>query len=278
VRITPRFPETFGLSLTAGRTFSDRDDRQAPKVAVISESIAKRYFPGQTAVGRRFCFCDRFATTNDAIEIVGVVRDVRYGSLRDASPFTVYIPIEQQPPSRRGDLHVRTHGDPRVMAAQVQEAVRRFNPQIRMVHMTTLDRLVEDSIVQDRLLALLSAAFAVLALVLAAVGLYGITAYGVHRRTNEIGVRMALGASRSDVQWMVLREVLLLVTAGAAVGIPASIAASGLVRSLLFGLTPTDSVTVAGATFVLIVVAALAGYLPARRATRIDPMAALRVE
>ena len=278
VRITPRFPETFGLSVAAGRTFSDQDDRHAPKVALVSESIAKRYFPGQNAVGRRFCFCDRFATSSDAIEIVGVVRDVRYGSLRDASPFTVYLPIEQQPPSRRGDLQVRTHGDPRGMAAQLQEAVRRFNPQIRVAHMTTLERLVEDSIVQDRLLAMLSTAFAVLALVLAAVGLYGITAYGVHRRTNEIGVRMALGASRGDVQWMVLREVLLLVTAGAAVGIPASIVASGLVRSLLFGLTPTDPVTVASATFVLVLVAALAGYLPARRATRIDPMAALRVE
>lgn len=278
VRITPRFPETFGLSLIAGRTFSDRDDRHAPKVAIVSDSIARRYFPGQSAVGRRFCFCDRFAIANETIEIVGVVRDVRYGSLRDMSPFTVYLPIEQQPLSRRSDLHVRTQGDPRVMAAQVQDAVRRFNPQIRMAHTTTLERLVEDSIVQDRLLAMLSTAFAALALVLAAVGLYGITSYGVHRRTNEIGVRMALGASKGDVQWMVLREVLLLVTAGAAVGIPASIAASGLVRSLLFGLTPTDPVTVAGATFMLIVVAALAGYLPARRATRIDPIAALRVE
>ena len=277
IRITPRFPETFGLSLIAGRTFGDRDDRHAPKVAIVSESIARRYFPGQNAVGKRFCFCDRFATA-DAVEIVGVVRDVRYGSLREASPFTVYLPVEQQPPSRRADLHVRTQGDPGAMAAQVLEGVRRLNPEIRIAHITTLERLVEDSIVQDRLLSTLSTAFALLALVLAAIGLYGSTSYSVHRRTNEIGVRVALGASVGSVQWMVLREVLLLAIAGAAVGLSASLAASGLVRSLLFGLTPTDPMTIAGGTVTLMLVAALAGYLPARRATRIDPIAALRVD
>jgi ABC-type antimicrobial peptide transport system permease subunit len=153
------------------------------------------------------------------------------------------------------------------MAAQVQNAVRSFNPQIRIVHTTTVERLVEDSIVQDRLLAVLSTAFAVVALVLAMVGLYGMTSFGVHHRTNEIGVRMALGASAGDVQSMILREILWLVTAGAAIGIPASLVASGLVRSLLFGVTPMDPVTIAGATSVLILVAALAAYLPARRAS-----------
>ena len=278
VRITPRFPETFGLSLIAGRTFSDRDDRRAPRVAIVSESIAKRYFPGENPVGRRLCFCSRFTDADpDAIEIVGVVRDVRYGSLREVSPFTVYLPVEQQPASHRSDLHVRTEADPRQMAAQVQDVVRRFNPQIRMTHTTTLERLVEDSIIQDRLLAALSTASALLALMLAVVGLYGITSYGVQRRTNEIGVRMALGASPDAVRWMVLREVLWLATAGAAIGIPAALAASGLVRSLLFDLTPIDLVTIAIATSVLILVAAMAGFFPARRATRIDPIAALRV-
>jgi ABC-type antimicrobial peptide transport system permease subunit len=198
--------------------------------------------------------------------------------LREASPFTVYLPVEQQSPSHRANLEVRTLADPRVMTAQVQEEIRRFNPQIRVVHTTTLERLVEESIVQDRLLARLSTWFAVLALLLAAVGLYGITSYDVHRRTNEIGLRMALGASKGNVQWMVLREVLVLVIAGAAVGIPAALAAARIVEGLLFNLTPTDPVTVAGATVTLILVAALAGYVPARRATRIDPITALRVE
>jgi predicted permease len=277
VRITARFHETVGLSLIAGRTLSDRDDREAPSVAVVSESIARRTFPRQNALGKRFCFSDTFAA-DCAIEIVGIVRDVRYGSLREASPFTVYLPIEQQPLSRRGNMHVRTLADPRVMAARVQEEVRRFNPDIRVVHTTTLEQLVDESIVQDRLLATLSTWFAVLALLLAAVGLYGITSYGVQRRTNEIGLRMALGASRGHVQWMVLREVVLLGVAGAALGVPAALAASRLVQGLLFDLTPTDPVTVAGATVTLILVAVLAGYLPARRATRIDPIIALRVE
>jgi len=277
VRITPRFHETVGLSLIAGRTVSERDDRQAPKIAVVSESVARRAFPGQNALGKRFCFSNTFAA-DCAIEIVGIVRDVRYGSLREASPFTVYLPVEQQSPSHRANLEVRTLADPRVMTAQVQEEIRRFNPQIRVVHTTTLERLVEESIVQDRLLARLSTWFAVLALLLAAVGLYGITSYDVHRRTNEIGLRMALGASKGNVQWMVLREVLVLVIAGAAVGIPAALAAARIVEGLLFNLTPTDPVTVAGATVTLILVAALAGYVPARRATRIDPITALRVE
>jgi predicted permease len=276
LRISPGFPETFGLSLVAGRTFTNLDNRSAPSVAVVSESIAKRYYPGQEAVAKRFCFSGTFNAAC-AIEIVGVVKDVRYNSLRQASPFAVYLPVEQEP-RVRGDLQVRTLTDPRVMSAQVQEAIRRFNPELRVVHTTTLERLVDDSIVEDRLLSTLSTGFATLALALAAVGLYGITSYGVHRRTNEIGVRMALGASVGDVQWMVLREVLLLATAGAVVGIAAALAASSVVRGLLFGLTPTDPMTVLGATVVLIVVAVLAGYVPARRATRIDPMAALRVE
>lgn len=276
LRISPGFPETFGLSLVAGRTFTDRDDRSAPRVAIVSESIAKRYYPVQDAVAKRFCFSDTFHAAC-AVEIVGVVKDVRYNSLRQASPFTVYRPVEQEP-RVRGDLQVRTLTDPRVMTAQVQDAIRRFNPELRVVHTTTLERLVDDSIVEDRLLSTLSSGFAVLAVVLAAVGLYGITSYGVHRRTNEIGVRMALGASKGDVQWMVLREVLLLVTAGTVVGIPAALAASGIVRGLLFGLTPTDPVTVLVATVMLILVAVVAAYVPARRATRIDPMAALRVD
>jgi len=276
LRITPAFPETFGLTLVAGRTFTARDTRAAPKVALVSESIARRYFPDGAAVGRRFCPSDRFSA-GCAVEIVGVVKDVRYNSLRATSPFTIYRPVEQEP-RVRGDLQVRTVGDPRVMAAQVREEVRRFNPDIRVVHITTLEQLVDDSIVQDRLLATLSAAFATLAVILAAVGLYGITSYTVHRRTAEIGVGRALGASMPSVRWLVLREVLLLVIAGAAVGIPAALAASRIVEGLLFNLTPTDPMTVAGATVALLVVASLAGYLPARRATRINPITALRVE
>ena len=276
VRVTPRFTETLGLPLLAGRTFTGRDDHQAPQVAIVSESIARRYFPSANPIGKRFCFDSEFHTKN-AIEIVGVVRDVRYSNLREASPYTLYLPL-QQSRSQRFDLQVRTLADPGAMAARVQEAVRGYDPGVRVVHTVTLAGLVDDSIAQDRLLALLAGFFAVLALALSAIGLYGITSYGVHRRTSEIGVRIALGASSSDVKWMVLREVLVLVVAGAAVGIPAALAAAGIVRGLLFGVTPVDPLTIAGAALTLILIALLAGYLPARRACRVDPMQALRSE
>jgi predicted permease len=274
--ITPGFPETFGLSLIAGRTFHDRDDRTAPKVALISESVAKRAFPGENPVGKRFCFSDSFQP-QCAIEIVGVVGDVRYNNLRRVSPYALYVPV-QQDPVMRGDLHVRTWADPAGMAAQLEEMIRRYEPGVRVLHTVTLERLVEDSIIQDRLLALVATFFAVLALVLSALGLYGITSYGVHRRTSEIGVRMALGASAQNVQWMILREVLVLVAAGGAGGIAAALAVSEVVRSLLFGLTPTDPLIIAAATFALILIALLAGYLPARNACRVDPIQALRYE
>jgi predicted permease len=276
LRISPPFPETVGLSLVAGRTFTDADNRDTGRVALVSESIARRYYGSTDAAGRRLCFSDRFAP-DCAIAIVGVVKDVVYSSLRESSPNTVYVPVLQDP-RVRGDLLVRTAEDPILMMPRVLDEVRRFNPEIRVVRTTTLDRLVDESIVQDRLLATLSAWFAGVALLLATIGLYGLTSYGVRRRTNEIGIRMALGASNSVVQWLILREVLALTIGGAIIGIPATIAASRFIRSLLFDITPTDGVTIAVATVTLMVVAALAGAAPARRAMKVDPVAALRSE
>ena len=276
LRISAPFPETVGLSLVAGRRFTDADGRDTPRVALISESIARRYYGTIDAVGRRLCFSDRFAP-DCAVAIVGVVKDVHYASLRESSPFTVYVPVLQELRSR-GDLLVRTAGDPDVIAGRVLEEVRRFNPEIRVVRTTTLDRLVDESIVQDRLLATLSAWFAGAALLLAMIGLYGLTSYAVRQRTNEIGIRMALGASSSSVRWMVLREVLGLTIGGAVVGIPAAIAAARFVHSLLFDVTPTDAAAVAAATLTLIAVAVLAAAAPARRAAKVDPVVALRGE
>jgi predicted permease len=274
LRISPPFPATVGLSLVAGRTFSDTDNRDTRKVVLVSESIARRYFGTSDAVGRGLCFSDRFAA-DCAAAIVGVVKDVHYSSLREASPYTVYVPVLQEP-RPRGDLLVRTAGDPLLMAPRVLEEVRRFNPDLRVVRTTTLDRLVDESIVQDRLMATLSAWFAGVALLLAMVGLYGLTSYTLRQRTNEIGIRMALGASSRMLQWQVLRGVLMLAIGGAAIGIPAAIAASRLISSLLFDVTPTDGVTIAGATLLLIAIAALTGVAPARRAMKVDPVVALR--
>jgi len=274
LRISAPFPETVGLSLVSGRTFTDADGRDTPRVALISESIARRYYGTIDAVGRRLCFSDRFAP-DCAVAIVGVVKDVHYASLRESSPFTVYIPILQELRSR-GDLLVRTAGDPDVIVGRVLDEVRRFNPEIRVMRTTTLGRLVDESIVQERLLATLSTWFAGVALLLAMIGLYGLTSYAVRQRTNEIGIRMALGASNSSVQWMVLREVLGLTIGGAVVGIPAAIAASRFIHSLLFDVTPTDPAAVAAATLTLIAIALLAAAAPARRAAKVDPVVALR--
>jgi predicted permease len=276
VGITPRFTETLGLTLLMGRSFTDRDHRTAPKVALVSESIAKRYFAGSHPIGKRFSFDSTFQP-DAAIEIVGVVRDGRWSSLRQTSPYMVYLPFEQAL-TPRADLQVRTWADPTAVIPEVQRVLAGHDPGVRVTHAVTLERLVEDSIIQDRLLALLAGSFGMLALLLSSLGLYGVTAHGVHRRTSEIGLRMALGASSRSLHWMVLREVLVLALAGAAIGVSAALAASGVVRTLLFGVAPTDPWTILAAATVLVGVAAGATYLPARRACRIDPIRALRCQ
>jgi predicted permease len=276
VGITPRFTETLGLTLVSGRPFTDRDHRTAPKVAVVSESIARRYFAGDDAIGKRFSFDSTF-DPSEAVEIVGVVRDGRWNSLRQASPYLIYLPLEQAF-SPRADLQVRSWGDPMAVIPEVQRVLASHDPGVRVTHAVTLDRLVEDSIIQERLLALLAGSFGTLALLLSSLGLYGVTSHGVQQRTSEIGLRLALGASAPNLQWMVLREVLVVALAGAAIGVPAALAAAGVVRTLLFGVAPTDPWIILSATTTLIGVAAAAGYLPARRACQIDPIRALRCQ
>jgi ABC-type antimicrobial peptide transport system permease subunit len=192
----------------------------------------------------------------------------------------VFLPVLQM----RGDaayvweLELRTAGDPRSAATEVRSALAGIDKGLPATKLKTLSEQVDDSLDQERTISQLSSVFGLLALTLACVGLYGVMAYRVARRTSEMGIRMALGAGSSDMLWMVLREALLLVLAGIAMGIPAAIGAGHLISSLLFGLTPSDPVTISLATLLLVAVAVLAGYLPARRASRVDPMVALRYE
>jgi predicted permease len=272
--VSPNFFDVMGIPILTGRGLTDRDIETAPKVALINETAARKYFPNQNPLGQRF---GSSVETTNQIEIVGVLRDVKYNSVRDAVPPTMYVPYRQ---SRAGNavFEVRTAGNPTALTAAVREAVRQIDPNLPLQDVSTQVEQVERRFQQEKVFAQAYSLFGGLALLVAAVGLFGLMSYNVSRRTNEIGIRMALGAQRSDVLGLVMRESMILVAVGIAVGLGVAVAASRLVTTLLFGLSPTDVGTMALAVAVMAMVSSLAGYLPARRAARVDPMIALRYE
>jgi predicted permease len=275
VRVSPGFFQTFGIPLVAGRALSDLDGEHAPRVVVINETAARKYFaPGENPIGMRFGNAIEKRTD---IEIVGIVRDVKYNSLRDAAPPTMYVPLAQRC-CPGVTFEVRTAADPATLVPSIRETVRAIDPNLPLANITTQAEQVERRLAQEKLLARAYLLFGLLALALAAIGLFGVMSYSVARRTNEIGVRMALGAGRADVVGLVMRESMTMVAAGVAVGVAGALAAGRFVAALLFGLTATDPATLLAATAVMVIVSAVAGYLPARRAARVDPMVALRYE
>ena len=269
--VSPGYFETLGIPVLSGRGFTPLDTKTAPKVAIVNQQFARRFFGNKNPIGRRFGF-----GTNRA-EIVGVVRDGKYKSVQEETPELVYLPIEQRSDSPIV-LHVRTVGDPGKLTAAIRREITDVDKNVLVYGVRTLEAQLDESLSQQRLVATLSSGFGFLAVLLAAIGLYGVMSYAVTRRTNEIGIRMALGAEGGEVIWMVLREALLLVGIGVAIGVPVALALAGSIASLLFGLKPTDPWTISAAAAVLFAVAAVASYLPARRAARVDPMEALRNE
>ncbi len=280
--VSPKYFETLKVPLLLGRSFTGHDAKSAPKVAIVNQTLARRFFSDSKAVGRHL----RIGDVNN-VEIVGVVRDGKYKDVREEPrnviavrgepPNVVYVPFEQSVVEQM-TLLVRTLGDPAKVTAAIRREVQTADANVPIYNVRTLEAQLDESLSQERLVATLSSWFGVFALLLASIGLYGVLAYSVTRRTNEIGLRMALGAERGGVIWMVLREALLLVGTGIAIGVPLALALARSVSSLLYGLTPTDSLTISAAVVLLFVVAAVASYLPALRASRVDPMVALRYE
>jgi predicted permease len=274
VVVSPSFLEVMGIPIVAGRGLTDRDNQAAPKVVVVNQAAVRQFFPGGNAIGQRFG--SSLETTNQ-LEVVGVVRDAKYDSVRDPAPPTMYVPAAQ---TRFGNaiLEIRTAGAPTSSATAVREAVRQVDPNLPTIDVSTQLEQIERRFAQEKVFATAYALFGAVAVVLAAVGLFGLMSYSVARRTNEIGIRMALGARSQDVVRLVVGESLRLVAAGVAIGVAIALAAGQLVAKLLFGLAPTDIYSTAGAVLLMLMVSMAAGYLPARRASRIDPMTALHAE
>lgn len=266
---------TMQIPLLDGRNFSPSDTSTSQTVAIISEHTAKTLFPLSNPIGRHYRLGDN-KPEND-VTVIGVAKDVKFHDLAEEPVDLDYFPYTQHPWGF-GDFEVRYSGAFAPVAAAVQQTIRSIDRNLPITHVTTLDEQVARSITNQRLVAQLSAFFGLLAVFLSCIGIYGVMSYVVARRTNEIGIRMALGAERSNMLWMVLREILLLVSIGVVIGVPVTLAGDRLVSKMLFGLRPSDPVTFVSATVILLIVAAVAGYLPARRASLVDPMVALRHE
>jgi len=279
VNIEPVGPDYFATleaPVLRGREFSSRDRNGTPKVAIVNETTARHYFGDADPIGRSVSI-PGFVGDPSWIEIVGEVRDIKVHELREPATAMLYVPLFQLPEGG-ATFEIRTAVDPSQVETAVLAVVSDIDRRLPVYAVKTLDSQLEDVLVQERLVASLSALFGLLALLLTCIGLYGLLAYTVNRRTGEIGIRMALGAERGRIVRMILGETLLLIGCGLLIGVPAAALASRLITSQLFGLKPGDPITFLAACLVMAAVALAASYWPARRAATVDPMRALRTE
>jgi predicted permease len=278
ILIGPDYGQTLGVPLLMGRDVGLQDTPATTRVAIVNQAFAQSFFHDQSPIGRRITFEEK--SDKDDLEIVGVIGDVKFAGAKEKADRAVYRPIlqVQDESAYPAVLHLRTTGEPLSTAAEVRATIAQVDDKLPVTKVTSLRAQSDDALAQEKLMAQLVSFFGLLALLLSCVGLYGIMAHAVVRRTNEIGIRMALGAERRNIVWMVLRETLLLVAIGMFIGVPSAWAAAHLISSQLFGLNPSDPLTLLTAVMLLTSVAVLAGYLPARRASRLDPLAALRYE
>ncbi len=284
--VWPNFFETMGMPMMLGRTLTIQDTQRwlagraqsRPYTAVINESLARKYFPGVNPIGQRFCEMKSPTSSgcpeNELAEIVGVVRDAKFTTVRQEIPPTIFYPFSPSPVT----FEVRTKTDPMRLVALIRGTVNESDPDLLLSEFRTQSAQAELTYARERHFAWLSSLFGLLALTLACIGLYGLLAYSVANRTKEFGLRMALGAQRGNVLQLVMRESLGLVIAGIVVGLAVAFAGTRLISSMLYGLAPNDPATIALAVALMLIVSSLAGFLPARRATKVDPMVALRHE
>lgn len=277
VAVSPNYFSTLGIPLLSGRELTEADGATAPKVALVSESMAKRFFPGRNPLGMHFAFGGGNGVKPD-IEIVGVVKDVKQEHVSSTIQPYVYIPYAQRTKITGMTFYVRSERDPLLLASSLQGVVRQMDANLPVYDLKTMERVVEEDLFSARMVAVLSAAFAGLAALLAALGIYGVLAYVVVQRTREIGIRMALGAVAGHVRLLILREVGLMVLIGVAVGLPAAYGLARLSESLLFGVHASDPAVYAVGLGLIGLIALAACFIPARRATRVDPLVALRYE
>jgi predicted permease len=274
--VGPNYFKTIGVDLLAGREFTSADDIGRPKVAVVNETFARTYGLGANPVGKRMASRTGDTVTLD-LEIIGLVRNSKYNSVRDSIPSVFATPHLQ---ARYGEMnyYVRTDGDPNAILRAIPTVVRNIDPMLPVERLKTMPEEIRQNIFLDRMISTMSTAFALLATLLASIGLYGVLAYSVAQRTREIGVRMALGADSRDVQGLVLRQVGLMVLVGGVIGLAGAIALGRVASSMLFQMSGADPVVMVSSVVLLSLVALAAGYVPARRASRVDPMQALRYE
>jgi predicted permease len=274
IHVSEHYFETIGTPILAGRGITEADRANTPGAVVLSQTAARTLFGGGNPLGR-FVSTGRNFESKDALQVVGVAQDVRFANPREPFGFVLYVPLTQDPAPITAVL-LRASSDSAHLAPAVRAAFHEVDAALLVGAIRPLSESVEAQISNERLLALLSSCFGLLALALTAVGVYGVISYAVQRRTQEIGIRLALGAERAAVSRLMMRDVALLVLAGTLLGTGGSIAATRALRTMLFAFAPADYSLLLAAAALLVLIAAAAGYLPARRAARLDPMNALR--
>jgi predicted permease len=275
--ISPAYFSAIGVPLVAGREFNFGDTGTRSKVAIVNETLVKRFFPKGNAVGSRFTFGSGNAVKPD-IQIVGVVKDNKQDHVRSEMAPYIFLPYAQREKLSGMTFYARTQQDPLLIADELRHTVRGLDPKLPVYDLKTFQRVVDEDLLAERLIAGLSASFGILAALLAAMGIYGVFAYLVIQRTREIGIRIALGAASAQVRTLILKEVGFMVVAGALVGLPVTYALARLSESLLYGVRANNVGVYLLALSVIAVIATAAGYLPVRKATQVDPMVALRYE